>query len=126
MNQTHGLVTALVRGARWGFPWLCILTISGTAAYAMTAALALSDQPMSFAVEQAPATGSATNEGALITWIDLGVELSASTLAVSREATPDAAGLATDDACAASGPRLYVGLNTWIHDPTVPCRDDGP
>src|SRR5262249_35276685 len=128
MNQTHGLVSALIRGARWGLPWLCILTISGAAAYAMTSAFAprlpAGDQPVSLALEQAPATGSTTSGGALMALIDPGVDPSAGTLAVARTATPDAAGLSSREACAASGPMLYVGLNTWIHDPSVPCHDD--
>lgn len=130
MNQTHGLVTALVRVAQWGLPWLCILMIAGTAAYAMTVAFAhtlpAGDQPMSLAGEQAPATGSATSRGALMASIDPGVDPSAGTVAVSRTAIPDAADLSSDDTCAASGPMLYVGLGTWIHDPSVPCHDDAP
>jgi hypothetical protein len=121
-----------VRGARWGLPWLCILTISATAAYAMTVALAArlpaGDKPMSLAVQEAPVGGLVTSERALILSIDSGADPSMAT--VARTTSPAAIDSpSTSDAYATSGPMLYVGLNTWIHYPqssVAPCRFDAP
>jgi hypothetical protein len=127
MQRTPVLVTALARGAQWGLPWLFILAVSAGAAYAMAVAFAPGSparEPMSLAVQEAPPDGSATTERVLMPSIDAGMDPSAGTLAVARAETPPAGDrLSSDDACATSGPMLYVGLNTWIHDPNVPCND---
>jgi hypothetical protein len=34
MNQTPGVLGATARGARWGLPWLSVLAISASVAYA--------------------------------------------------------------------------------------------
>ena len=85
MNQTFGLISVLIRAARWGLPWLFVLTISAGAAYAMTVAL-----------------GPASD----------------------KSDVPS-----TQGACVATAPMVYVGLNSWIHDPGYPvetCQDDAP
>jgi hypothetical protein len=130
MNRTPGPVTVLVRGARWGLPWLCILTISASAAYGMTVALAarppMGDKPMGLAVREAPVGGLLTSEGALMLLIDSGADPSMAT--VARTTSPPAIDSpSTSNACTTSGPMLYVGLNAWIHDSqssVVPCRFD--
>ena len=40
MNRTPGLLIAAARGVRWGLPWLSVLAISASVAYAMMVAIA--------------------------------------------------------------------------------------
>jgi len=107
MNRTPGPVRALGRCARWGLPWLCVLAISVTVAFGMTLALSGGDAPMWSA--GAGATPS----------VELPpVESATGTTPMDRSAK--------DDPCATRGPKLYLGLGTWIHDPSVPCREEAP
>jgi hypothetical protein len=102
MNQTPGLVGATVRGARWGLPWLSMLAISASVAYAITVAVAgapsAGDARTTISVAQAPAQALVIAEaGGSIT----------PTTAVD--------GPARGEACDTTGGRmLYVGLNSWI------------
>jgi predicted ABC-type sugar transport system permease subunit len=81
------------RAAALGLPWLVVMAISVTVAYAMTMALRSGPSTSAQAAESAPmviarATGS--------------------------------------EACVTSGWMVYVGLNSWIHDPSTadPCRSE--
>src|SRR5713226_2644136 len=40
MQRTHRLVGIVIRGTRWGLPWMCMLALSAGLASAMTLALA--------------------------------------------------------------------------------------
>jgi hypothetical protein len=73
----------------------------------LAAVLPGADKPTIIAVEEVPIGGSATGGSA------------------TREpATVDRA--SRDDVCAASGSLMYVGLNTWVHDPNVRCHHNAP
>jgi hypothetical protein len=114
MNQTPGLLGATVRGARWGLPWLSVLAISASVAYALTVTAAgapsAGDARTTISVAQAPAQALVTaGAGGSIT----------STAAVD--------GAASGEACDTTGGRmLYVGLNSWIPaDTGAPRCPDG-
>jgi hypothetical protein len=102
MNHTPGLLGATVRGTLKGLPWLSILAISASVAYAMTVAAAgvqfAGDAQTTISVAQAPAHPLVTaGAGGSIT----------STAAVD--------GAGSDEACDTTGGRLlYIGLNSWI------------
>ena len=97
-------VETVVRGARWGLPWICVLAISTCLAYAMTVAVA----------------GGSYAGDSMTTFAVMPAEVASTTTPASIDR------LSSDDACATRRPMLYVGLNSWIHDPDVPCRDDAP
>lgn len=97
-------VETVVRGARWGLPWICVLAISTCLAYAMAVAVA----------------GGSYAGDSLTTITVVPAEIASTTTPASIDR------LSSDDACATRGPMLYVGLSSWIHDPNVPCHDDAP
>jgi hypothetical protein len=109
MNRIPELLIALVRGARWGLPWLGLVAISVSVAYAMTVAVAggtsTGDAASTSVVGQVPAQELA--------------------FAVPGSAAPPAAAAACDTG---GGRLLYVGLNSWI--PTepklAPCTENAP
>ena len=102
MNQTSGLVGATVRGARLGLPWLSVLAISASVAYAFTVAVAgapsASYERTTVSAAQAPAQVLVTAGGAG---------------SVTSPAAIDR--LVSTETCDTTGGRmLYVGLNSWI------------
>jgi hypothetical protein len=104
MNRTPGTLNAVAQGARWGLPWLGVLAVSASVAYAMTVPLAgglsAADAPTTITVAQAPAV---------------------------RPAAFDR--FSSDEACDTSGGRtLYVGLNSWIPaaPKLAPCPESAP
>jgi hypothetical protein len=139
-------VDIIVRGVRWGLPWMVVLAISSSVAYSMTLALAggpsAGDSPTITSVVQTPATecescGCFTRSGFCFgdhrPWADVpanaAVDPSAGTRAISSTATTGLIdGFPSDNACDMSGRNLYVGLNTWIPaGPSVaPCQNDAP
>jgi hypothetical protein len=113
MNHTPGLLGATVRGARWGLPWLSMLAISASVAYAITVAAAgpppAGDAPTTISAAQAQAQ-------ALVTAATVGP--------FTATAAVDGAG--TGEACDTTGGRLlYAGLNSWIPAETGPRCPDG-
>jgi hypothetical protein len=115
VNQTPGLLGASVRGARWGLPWLSVLAISASVAYAITVGVArvptAGDAVTTISAAKAPAQ-------ALVT---AGAAGSVTVTAVDR--------LGNGEACDTTGGRmLYVGLNSWIPAETgAPrCPDSTP
>ena len=106
MNRIPGLLMTAVQRARWGLPWLIMLAISASVAYATTLAVAggasASDVPRFIA--DAPADVSAVPRWSAV--------------------TPEALDQFSSDERArdtSGGRRLYVGLNTWIPaEPGVP------
>jgi hypothetical protein len=102
MNHTLGLLGKTVRGTRKGLPWLGVLAISASVAYAITVAAAgepaAGDAQTIISAAQAPAQALITaGAGGSIT----------STAAVD--------GAGSGAACDTTGGRmLYVGLNSWI------------
>jgi len=110
MERTHRPVGSVVRGARWGLPWMCALALSGGLASALTLALA----PTPAQREPQPSISTA-----------LGV--AAPSMSGLADAAPIGYGDFADSnrrSCDTSGGRLlYVGLNTWIPaEPQVgPC-----
>ena len=113
MNHTPGLLGATVRGTLKGLPWLSVLAISASVAYAITVAAAgvpsAGDARTTISVAQAPAQALVTaGAGGSIT----------STAAVD--------GVGSGEACYTTGGRmLYVGLNSWIPAETGPRCPDG-
>jgi hypothetical protein len=90
MNQTDGVLGATIRGAGWGLPWLSVLVISASVAYATTVAIA-------GAAAHAPAQALVAVRPA-----ESGTSLSA----LDRRGS---------EVCDTTGGRiLYVGFNSWI------------
>jgi hypothetical protein len=115
MNRTPGLMHPALRGARWGLPWLGVVAISASLAYAMTVAVgggaSAGDPAAATVVAQAPAD-------ALVTEVS---GRSVTSPAIDR--------VSRNEACDTSGGRmLYVGLNSWIRaEPKVaPCPESAP
>jgi hypothetical protein len=115
MERTHRLLSAIVRGARWGLPWIAILALSTSLASAVT-----------FAVAGAP-TGSPATSG------PAAPSAAAAALAdVDDGRASVRVGLTVPDgssSCGTSGSRpLYTGSNSWIGaEPEVtPCAEGGP
>ena len=101
MNQTPGLVGASLRGARWGLPWLSVLAISASVAYAVTVGVA-----------RAPSGPEASAQELVIAGAAGSVTVMA---AVDR--------LGSGEACGMTGGRmLYVGLNSWVPAETRAAR----
>src|SRR5258708_39549460 len=102
MNHTPGLLRATVRGTLRGLPWLSVLAISASIAYALTAAAAgipsARDAQTTISAAQPPAHALVTaGAGGSIT----------STAAVD--------GAGSGEACDTTGGRLlYVGLGSWV------------
>jgi len=100
--NTPGLLGAAIRGTLRGLPWLSVLAISASVAYAITVAAAgapsAGDARTTISAAQAPAHVLVTaGAGGSIT----------STAAVD--------GAGSGEACDTTGGRLlYVGLNSWI------------
>jgi hypothetical protein len=99
VQQARGAFRPTIRSVRWGLPWLTLLAISASLAYAMTVAIA----------------GHASAGDALTT-----------IAAVHASATTPAAIHPRGEGCDTSAGRMqYVGLNTWI--PAAPCQNSpGP
>ena len=99
MNRTPGPLMTAVQRARWGLPWLIVLAISASVAYATTLAVAggasASDVPRFIA--DAPVDVSAVPPWSAVT-----------PGAVDQFSSDERAGDAS------GGRRLYAGLNTWI------------
>ena len=109
MQRTHKLVGIVVRGARWGLPWMCVLALSAGLASAMTLAVA----PAPAEPEPQPSMLIASSLGGPFIWAD------SSLVGYAQLARSN-----SSKSCDTSGGRLlYVGLNTWIPtDPQVgPC-----
>lgn len=109
MNQTPGLLGATVRGARWGLPWLSVLAISASVAYAITVGVA-----------RAPSGGDAST-------IIAAVQAPAQALVIVGPAESVTTAAAIDrlgsEVCDTTGGRmLYVGLNSWIPAETGAAR----
>ena len=133
MNQTPGWLGATVRGTLKGLPWLSVLAISASVAYAMTVVAAgvpsAGDAPTTISAAQATAR-------ALVT-ADAGGSIT-STAAVDGANLLDAQVLRHDarleiagsgEACDTTGGRLlYIGLNSWIPAETgaAGCPDSIP
>jgi hypothetical protein len=100
MHRSPGSPTALGRIAWWGLPWLLILLVPVGAAYATTVALTsrlpVREAPTSIVADAAPVHERVRSADA---------------------STPK---------CDADEWLLYVGVGTWIHDPTAPCYDRAP
>jgi hypothetical protein len=102
MNQTPRLIGATVRGVCRGLPWLCVLAISASVAYAVTVGVAGAPS-----TSDAPTTISAARaQGESL--VPAGADGSVTaTAAVDR--------FGSGEACDTTGGRiLYIGLNTWI------------
>jgi len=111
MHRTYGPVGIVVRGARWGLPWICALALSASLAFAMTLALA----PTPAQREPQPSISTALG-------------LAAPPMSELADTSPVGNGPIADSysswSCDTSGGRLlYVGLNTWIpaEPPVGPC-----
>jgi hypothetical protein len=116
MNQTSGVLRATIRGAQWGLPWLSVLAISASVAFALTATMAADPSPTDALTTISAAQ---TPVHALVT-----AEAGAS---VTAAATVDRLG--SGGACGATGGRLlYIGLNSWIPAETgaAGCPDSIP
>jgi hypothetical protein len=116
MNRASGVLLGLVRGARWGLPWLSLLVVSASIAYAMTAAVAsgVSADDASTTTRRAQAPSDALVSGP--PWWSV-----TTSAAIDR--------FSAGEGCDTSGGRLlYVGLNSWIPaEPTVaPCPESAP
>ncbi len=110
MNHTVGLLGATVRATRKGLPWLSLLAISASVAYAMTVPAAgvpsAGDAQISISAAQAP-------PHALVTAVAGG--------SIASTAAVDRAG--SGEACDSTGGQLlYVGLNSWIPAETGAAR----
>jgi hypothetical protein len=102
MNRRPGLLIAVARGVRWGLPWLSVLAISASVAYA--AMVAIASGPVA---ADAVVTNSAAHTPAQALRTAGPVASVTSTASVDR--------LGSKDACdTAAGRMLYVGLNSWI------------
>ena len=110
MNRTPGLLIAAARGVRWGLPWLSVLAISASVAYAMMAAIA------SGPVAADAVTNSSAPQAQARPFVNGGVAgCVGTTAAVDR--------LGSSEACDTTGGRmLYVGLNSWIPAETGAAR----
>ena len=113
MNHTAGLLDATVRGTRKGLPWISVLAISASVAYAITVAAAgapsAGDAHTTISAAQAPAH-------ALVT--------AGASESITSTAEIDGAG--SGEACDTAGGRLlYVGLNSWIPAETGGARCPG-
>jgi hypothetical protein len=102
MNHTPGLLGAAIRGTLRGLPWLSVLAISASIAYAITVAAAgvpsAGDAQTTISAAQAPTHA---------------LETAGAGGSITSTAALDGAG--SDEACDTTGGRLlYVGLNTWI------------
>jgi hypothetical protein len=135
MQSKHRPVENIVLGMRWGLPWVVVLALSASVAYAMTVAVAVGpsagDSPTTITVAQPPANGFgvAPSELAPISSTDPRVDQSAGALAAESSTMPGSIEpFSSNDPCATSGRMLYVGLNTWIPaEPRVaPCENDAP
>jgi hypothetical protein len=114
VNRIHRLLTVAVPVARQGLPWLVVMAISATVAYAMTVAVvggpSGSESPRRLTVAEASAEAFIAE-------------------APPWSATTPAAFSSDERACDDSGGRLlYVGLNTWIpaEPKQAPCPEDAP
>ena len=108
--NTSGLLGATIRGTLRGLPWLSVLAISASIAYAITVAAAgvpsAGDAQTTISAAQAPGH-------ALVTAGAGGS--STSTAAVD--------GAGSGEACDTTGGRLlYIGLNSWIPAETGAAR----
>jgi hypothetical protein len=124
MERSHTLLSVIVRGARWGLPWIGLLVLSTSLASAMT-----------FAVAGAPAGAPETSRppapSVATAPLADGDDVRASFLAgltVRDGGVLQNDRFASSDACDTGNSRLlYVGLNSWIGaEPKVtPCADGG-
>src|SRR5690349_6971999 len=99
MNQPAGVLGATMRGARWGLPWLSVLVISASVAYAVTVASAgaqiVGEASTTVGAVQAP-----------------GQALVAARPAESRTSPSALDRRGSSEVCDTTGGRmLYVGLN---------------
>ena len=102
MNQTSGLVGATIRGARLGLPWLSVLAISASVAYAVTVGVA-----------RAPSAGNAVTTLSAPQASAQELVIAGAAGSVTVMAAVDRLG--SGEACDTTGGRmLYVGLNSWI------------
>ena len=102
MNPTSKLVGTTVRGARWLLPWLSVLAISASVAYAITVAAA---------GEPSAGDGQTTISAARVPANSLVIAGAGGS--ITSTAAVDGAG--SGEACDTTGGRmLYVGLNSWI------------
>jgi hypothetical protein len=64
MSRTSGLLGAAARGARWGLPWLIMVAIAASAAYAVTMAVvgapSAGDAPTTISATEATAQALVT------------------------------------------------------------------
>ena len=109
MQPKHQVVGIgiVVGGARWAFPWICVLALSGGLASAMSLAVP-------------GVTAQREGQATIITVLNAGG------VSETEYAQPDFS--ANGDSCDTSGHRLlYVGLNPWIRaePPVSPCPDNG-
>src|SRR5258708_39969931 len=107
--NTPGLLGATVRGTLSGLPWVSVLAISASIAYAITVAAAgvpsAGDAQTTISAAQAPADVLVTAGAGSIT----------STAAVG--------GAGSGEACDTTAGRVfYVGLNSWIPAETGAAR----
>jgi len=141
MQRTHALVAMVARGSRWGLPWICALAISSSLAYAVNIAVSggpagsVAQPSISAAQTLADSHRSLDSERCIASVGDpmfARVDMDSSIVAETRRATCGRTALIGFDGsessrCGASDRALlYVGLNTWIRDPSVACQDDAP
>jgi hypothetical protein len=102
MSRTPGLLTAAVRGARWGLPWVSMLAISVSVAFPMTVAVtggaSAGDAPGISVVAPTPAEAPVPRVPGWSASMPAGIDRS------SRDVECDTTG----------GRLLYIGLNSWI------------
>jgi hypothetical protein len=142
MQRTHALVGIVVRGSRWGLPWIGTLVISTSLAYTLNtavsggpaarepdmstpAALTSADPDSSLAPERCEASVGGPIYVGLDSWI-----VAESRRVGCEQAAPIMVdGSDSSESCDISGRRLlYVGLNTWIpaEPKLAPCPESVP
>jgi hypothetical protein len=125
MYRTHRPFELVVRGARWGLPWIGALAFSAGVAAAMTVAVAGALAP----VPESPRTNVLIAPNAATAALADGDDVRARFLASLsvRDSGPIQFDPAAQTCDASSGRLLYVGLNNWI--PAEPraasCTDAG-
>ena len=115
MTQPQGILRATPRCLSWGLPWICVLALWASLAYAMDLALV--------AGSGAGGAPASTLRAAISMPTSTGVSRAES---VTRQPIPETSG---SGGCDLSGGRLpYVGFNTWVPaEPKVaPCPDESP
>ena len=106
MTRSPGFARVTLSSGRWLLPWIAILALSATLAYAMNSTLAgsLSVSYQQADVQVAASTGEATRA----------VALGQSTTAL-RAASADRSRSLVPEPCAAiGGGATYIGIDWWI------------